>query len=111
MNFRRRGVRWLASVFLLTLSMQVGAAALHHPLSHRSQDGRSGSSDGEHHASTCGWCQLVSQFRSQSGAVGPLLISLPDQLVRLFDEPNVAEPSQGVPLGPRSRAPPRSQIA
>jgi hypothetical protein len=111
MNSRRRGVRWLASVFLLTLSMQVGAAALHQPLSHLFQRGQSGSSDGEHHASSCGLCQLVSQFRAHSGAVPALAIELPDQVVWLVDEHAVAEPAQSVPLGPRSRAPPRSQIA
>jgi len=105
MNFRRRDVRWLASVFLLTLSMQVAAAALHCPLSHLLEDGRSGSSAGEHHG--CGWCQLVSQFRSQSGAVRPPPTPLPGQVVWLVEARSVAEPSQGVPLGPRSRAPPR----
>jgi hypothetical protein len=100
MNLRRRGVRWLVSVFLLTLSLQVGAAPLHHPLSH--------DSGGEHHASTCGWCQLVSQFRSHSGAVCSPPIPLPDRLVSLVDEHGVREPSQGTPLVQRSRAPPRS---
>jgi hypothetical protein len=109
MKVQRHGVRWLASAFLLTLSLQVGAAALHNPLSHVSRDGRSGRSDADHHSS-CGWCQLVSQFRSQTGAILPPPIPLPDQVVSLADGRSVAEPSQGVPLGPRPRAPPHSPI-
>jgi hypothetical protein len=112
MNFRPRSLRWLASIFLLTFSMQVGAAALHHhPLSHGSRERGSSGSEAEHHASSCGLCQLVSQLRSQTGAIGPLPIALPDGAVRPSEARSFAEPPQCVPLAPRSRAPPRSGVA
>ncbi|HTO55386.1 MAG TPA: hypothetical protein VMR50_18525 [Myxococcota bacterium] len=111
MNFRPRSLRWLASIFLLIFSMQVGAAALHHPLSHGAREPGSSGSEAEHHASSCGLCQLVSQLRSQTGAIGPLPIALPDGAVWHSEARSFAEPSQCVPLAPRSRAPPRSGVA
>lgn len=111
MNFRPRSLRWLASIFLLIFSMQVGAAALHQPLSHGARERGSSGSEAEHHASSCGLCQLVSQLRSQTGAIGPLPIALPDGAVRPSEARSFAEPPQCVPLAPRSRAPPRSGVA